>query len=69
MPKFPNVAPVIARASLARRRGPAENHLALQLPRPEYCDPRVDTPGLIEGEDDAAALVLDRDGNFTWVRL
>ena len=69
MPKFPRVSPQIASASLAGRHGLSENRLALQLPVPDYRDPSNETPRSTEPDDDAAALVLDRDGNFTWVRL
>ena len=68
MPKFPRVSPEIASASLAGWHGSSENRLALQLPLPEYREPHDGARRLIEPENDAAALVLDRDGAFNWVR-
>jgi hypothetical protein len=68
--RLPKLSPEIASAALAARRPYHETRLALELPVPDfYRDPVPDGQTISEPKDDAAALILDRDGSFTWVKF
>lgn len=67
--KLPKISAQVASAALAAQHQYRETRLALHLPVPDYREPPRHAPELDRSEDDAAALVLDRDGEFTWVKF
>lgn len=65
MPKFhPAISPAVAHAALVEKQQYRETRLALQLPVPDFYREPPRSP---DQSDDAVALVLDRDGEFSWI--